>query len=116
MQIKNNLVQGANPYQQNKVGQANQAGQAGQAANSSAQQAARSGADSVQVSQEARVRSTVLTTAFSAQETRAEKVQQLREDVRNGTYKPNVRKTAENLVRDDMELFTGGERAQRNSG
>jgi negative regulator of flagellin synthesis FlgM len=66
---------------------------------------AQSRTDRVEVSSQARVRGVALAKALETPEIRAEKVNRLREQVRDGTFQPDLRKTAENLVKEDFELI-----------
>ncbi|MBG0790901.1 MAG: flagellar biosynthesis anti-sigma factor FlgM [Desulfovibrionaceae bacterium] len=73
-----------------------------------AQEAARhsgDSADSVVLSPEARLRGTALTAANEAPDIRREKVDELKRKVQDGTYKPDLKKAAANLIRDDLDLL-----------
>ncbi|MDD4732261.1 MAG: flagellar biosynthesis anti-sigma factor FlgM [Desulfovibrio sp.] len=89
-----------NPYTKQKV----QEGQ--RAKNSSATSSSSSRGDKVQLSAEARLRGAALAEAGGASDVRADKVRDLKERVRNGTYKPDIKKAAANLLRDDINLLT----------
>lgn len=65
-----------------------------------------SGGDKVALSAEAKLLGAALTTASTAPDVRAEKVRTLKEQVQAGTYKPDIRKAAANLIRDDLTLLT----------
>lgn len=98
MEIKN-LVGELNPYAKNRIDEAAKPQQAkgqGQAAETS---------DSVNVSSEARLRGAALQEAVQAPDVRADKVRDLKEKVKSGTYKPDIRKAAANLIRDDLHLL-----------
>lgn len=69
----------------------------------SAASAAKSG-DTIALSPEARLLATTVSAAGSAPDTRAEKVRDLKEQVQSGTYKPDIRKAAANLLRDEISL------------
>ena len=43
--------------------------------------------------------------AIQASDVRADKVRELKEKVRAGTYQPDIRKAAANLIRDDLHLL-----------
>jgi len=73
---------------------------------SQAGQAAQTG-DKVALSPEARLLATTLSTANSAPDVRSEKVRELKEQVQSGTYKPDIRKAAANLLRDEASLISG---------
>ncbi|MEF2145078.1 MAG: flagellar biosynthesis anti-sigma factor FlgM [Desulfovibrionaceae bacterium] len=89
-----------NPYSKQKV----QEGQRTKNAKLAEQSATESG-DKVQLSSEARLRGAALSEAGRAADVRADKVKDLKERVRNGTYKPDVKKAAANLIRDDLNLL-----------
>lgn len=61
--------------------------------------------DKVALSPEARLLGAALSTASTAPDVRAEKVRTLKEQVQSGTYKPDIRKAAANLIRDDLNLI-----------
>ncbi|NDV25144.1 flagellar biosynthesis anti-sigma factor FlgM [Desulfovibrio sp. JC010] len=61
--------------------------------------------DSVNVSSQAKLLGTARQTATESPDTREQKVRELREQVRSGTYKPDIRKTAMNLVRDEVDFL-----------
>lgn len=61
--------------------------------------------DTVALSSEARLRSTALQTAAEAPDVRRQKVEVLKEQVRNNTYTPDIKKAAANLIRDDLDLL-----------
>ena len=71
---------------------------------SQANQSARTG-DKVALSPEARLLATTLSTATSASDVRSEKVRELKEQVQAGTYKPDIKKAAANLLRDEVNLI-----------
>ncbi|CCO23993.1 flagellar biosynthesis anti-sigma factor FlgM [Maridesulfovibrio hydrothermalis] len=61
--------------------------------------------DVVNVSSQAKLLGTARQTATDSPDTREQKVRDLREQVREGTYKPDIRKTAMNLVRDEVDFL-----------
>ncbi|WP_027720960.1 flagellar biosynthesis anti-sigma factor FlgM [Maridesulfovibrio zosterae] len=61
--------------------------------------------DVVNVSSQARLIGTARQTATESPDVREQKVKDLREQVRSGTYKPDIRKTAMNLVRDEVDFL-----------
>ncbi len=69
----------------------------------SAGNAAKAG-DTIALSPEARLLATTVNAAGSASDTRTEKVRSLKEQVQAGTYKPDIRKAATNLLRDEISL------------
>lgn len=60
--------------------------------------------DKVALSSEARLLATAMNVAGASPDVRADKVRELKEQVQSGTYKPDVRKAAANLLRDEMSL------------
>jgi negative regulator of flagellin synthesis FlgM len=54
------------------------------------------------VQETAKSDSAAMSAAREAPDVRPEKVRALKEQVRNGTYKPDIQKAARNLVRDDL--------------
>ena len=60
--------------------------------------------DKVALSSEARLLATAMGTASTASDSRADKVRELKEQVQAGTYKPDIRKAAANLLRDEVSL------------
>jgi negative regulator of flagellin synthesis FlgM len=61
--------------------------------------------DKVSVSPEALLMTEARRTAQNAPDVRTEKVENLRIQVANGTYTPDSRLTAENLLREEPDLF-----------
>lgn len=100
MEIKK-LYGDMNPYSAQKL-QENQRVQQDQAAQNgtTAQQVG----DKVALSPEARLLATTMSAANAAPDVRAEKVRELKEQVQAGTYKPDIRKAAANLLRDEVTL------------
>ena len=96
MEIKN-LVGEINPYKK-RVDESAKPQQA------KPQQATES-SDTVSVSAEARLRGAALAEASTAPDIRADKVRELKEKVRAGSYQPDIRKAAANLIRDDLHLL-----------
>lgn len=62
--------------------------------------------DTVSVSQDALLLTTARSTAQNTPDVRAEKVEALRIQVANGTYKPDSKLIAANLVREEPGLFS----------
>ncbi|MDD3312318.1 flagellar biosynthesis anti-sigma factor FlgM [Pseudodesulfovibrio sp.] len=62
-------------------------------------------ADRVVLSSEARLRGAALQTANEAPDVRREKVDRLKQQVKDGTYQPDLKKAAANLIRDDLDLL-----------
>ena len=60
--------------------------------------------DTIALSPEARLLATTVNAAGNASDTRTEKVRSLKEQVQAGTYKPDIRKAAANLLRDEISL------------
>lgn len=104
MEIKK-VYGGLDPYAAQRL-QENQRAQQDQAVNrqSGAAEQQQAG-DKVALSPEARLLGTALNVANTAPDERAEKVRSLKEQVQNGTYKPDIKKAAANLIRDDLNLI-----------
>jgi len=62
-------------------------------------------ADRVVLSSEARLMGTATQTAKEAPDVRRERVDELKRKVKDGTYKPDLKKAAANLIRDDLNLL-----------
>jgi flagellar biosynthesis anti-sigma factor FlgM len=60
--------------------------------------------DKVAISSQAKLLGAALNVANSSSDVRTEKVRSLKEQVQSGTYKPDIRKAAANLLRDEMGL------------
>lgn len=97
MEIKN-LVGELNPYTKKRVEETArpQQSSSGQRAESS---------DSVSLSSEARLLGAANSEALSSPDVRADKVRELKEKVKAGTYQPDIKKAAANLIRDDLHLL-----------
>ncbi|MDR2054899.1 MAG: flagellar biosynthesis anti-sigma factor FlgM [Desulfovibrio sp.] len=63
------------------------------------------GGDRVSVSQDALLMTEARRTAQNAPDVRADKVEELRSQIANGTYKPDSRLVAESLIREEPGLF-----------
>lgn len=100
----NKVYGGLDPYATTRL-QENQRAQQDQAVNRQNSAADQSTGDKVALSPEARLLGATLTAASTAPDTRAEKVRSLKEQVQNGTYKPDIKKAAANLIRDDLNLI-----------
>lgn len=74
-------------------------------AKASGGETAQSLGDKVALSPEARLLGAALSTANASPDVRAEKVRSLKEQVQAGTYRPDIRKAAANLIRDDLNLI-----------
>ncbi len=61
--------------------------------------------DVVNVSSQAKLLGAARQTATDSPDTRGQKVKELRDQVRAGTYKPDIRKTALNLVREEVDFL-----------
>lgn len=90
-----------NPYSSQKL-QENQRVQLDQTAKDAA--GAQQLGDKVALSPEAKLLATAMGTANAAPDTRAEKVRELKEQIQAGTYKPDIRKAAANLIREEVNL------------
>ena len=101
MVIKN-IVGETNPYASKKIERPEVKGQL------KTQEAAKTSgesADRVVLSSEARLRGAALQTATEASDVRREKVDELKRKVKDGTYQPNLKKAAANLIRDDLDFL-----------
>ncbi|MDP3428630.1 MAG: flagellar biosynthesis anti-sigma factor FlgM [Humidesulfovibrio sp.] len=92
------------PYATNRL-QENQRAQQEQAVNRQSGAAEQNTGDKVALSPEARLLGATMIAANAAPDTRAEKVRSLKEQVQSGTYKPDIKKAAANLIRDDLNLL-----------
>ncbi|WP_272700648.1 flagellar biosynthesis anti-sigma factor FlgM [Desulfovibrio sp. Fe33] len=97
-----NIVGDQNPYANKKIDrpEAKEVRSARQDAKTSEETA-----DRVVLSSEARLRGAALQTAKEAPDVRREKVDQLKRQVQDGTYMPDLKKAAANLIRDDLDLL-----------
>jgi negative regulator of flagellin synthesis FlgM len=101
MVIKN-IVGDLNPYANKKIeGRRSSDQHKAQEAHKSSGEAA----DRVVLSSEARLRGAALQTANEASDVRRKKVDELKQQIKDGTYKPNLKKAAANLIRDDLSLL-----------
>jgi negative regulator of flagellin synthesis FlgM len=66
--------------------------------------AAQQSGDTVALSSTAKMLATAVSTASSSSDVRADKVRELKEQVQSDTYKPDIRKAAANLLRDEVSL------------
>ena len=97
-----NIVGDQNPYANKKIDRPESKD------TRSAQESTKSSgesADRVVLSSEARLRGAALQTASDAPDVRREKVDELKRQVQDGTYKPDLKKAAANLIRDDLDLL-----------
>lgn len=105
MVIKN-IVGGVNPYENKKVKGTEQQRVAKPDAATNAQQSTTAkAADTVSFSDEARLRGTALKSANETPDVRRKKVDALKKQVQDGTYKMDLKKAAANLIRDDLDLL-----------
>ena len=105
MVIKN-VVGETNPYAQNKKVENQRTTQTQQRAQE-ATRASTQNADKVVLSSEARLRGAALQTANETPDIRRKRVDELKKQVQDGTYKPDLKKAAANLIRDDLDLISG---------
>ena len=103
MVIKN-IVGDQHPYANKKV-ETKPPSEAQQKAQESTVKSSGENADRVVLSSEARLRGAALQTAKEAPDVRREKVEKLKQQVKDGTYRPDVKKAAANLIRDDLDLL-----------
>ena len=97
-----NIVGDQNPYANKKIDrqESKEALKTQESVKSSGESA-----DRVVLSSEARLRGAALQSAKEAPDVRREKVDELKRKVKDGTYEPNLKKAAANLVRDDLDLL-----------
>lgn len=105
MVIKN-VVGEMNPYAQNKKVENQRAANAQQQRPQEASNTSAQNADKVVLSSEARLRGAALQSATDAPDVRRKKIDELKQQVQDGTYKPDLKKAAANLIRDDLDLLT----------
>lgn len=103
MEIKK-VYGGLDPYATQRL-QENQRAQQDQAVARQNGAADQHAGDKVALSPEARLLGATLNAANAAPDVRAEKVRALKEQVQNGTYKPDIKKAAANLIREDLSLI-----------
>jgi len=99
MEIKN-LLTGLNPYERARLDKAE--GQQVKKKDESA--GAQAKGDSVQFSDEAKLRTEAFKTASSTPDVRRSKVEEIKARIAAGEYEIDSRKIAENLVRDELDL------------
>ncbi len=104
MEIKK-VYGGLDPYATQRL-QENQRTQQDQAVERQTNGADQQAGDKVALSPEARLLGAALNVANTTPEVRTEKVRALKEQVQNGTYKPDIKKAAANLIRDELHLTT----------
>lgn len=63
-------------------------------------------ADKVVLSSEARLRGAALQAANDAPDVRRRKIDDLKQQIKDGTYKPDLKRAAANLIRDDLDLLS----------
>lgn len=102
MEIQNTRTLPADPY---AASLEKNAETLARAAVERADSGASQGGDRVSVSQDALLMTEARRTAQTAPDVRADKVEELRIQVANGTYKPDSRLVAENLIREEPGLF-----------
>ncbi|WP_419787610.1 flagellar biosynthesis anti-sigma factor FlgM [Pseudodesulfovibrio sp.] len=102
MVIKN-IVGELNPYTNQKVNNKQKA-ETLQRAQESGKNSGEN-ADRVVLSSEARLRGAALQGANEAPDVRREKVDRLKQQVKDGTYKPDLKKAAANMIRDDLDFL-----------
>ncbi len=97
--IIKNLLQGTNPYDTKKIDKNRQAEAVGKGKSHTVE------TDKIHLSEEARLRSVAFSESNGADGVRKERVAELKARVANGSYQPDLYKTAENLVKQDLELL-----------
>ena len=105
MDIKKTLINGLDGYQA-KLDKAETDAKVKRARTGKGQgQGASAEPDRVSLSSEAKLRPLAKQVAMETDDVRAEKVAALKAQVENGTYQIDVRKTAENLIKEDLDLL-----------
>lgn len=99
-----NIVGDQNPYAKKKI-EGQKPTDSQQKVKQDSTQSSGSAADRVVLSSEAKLRGTALQTAKNAPDVRREKIERLKQQVKDGTYMPDTKKAAANLIRDDLELL-----------
>ena len=99
MEIKK-LLEGRGAYKQDKVERPSGAEGKAKAKGADARES-----DTVVLSEEARLRGQALQAAHLDSGVRAERVMELKARVQAGSYQADPRKVAENLLREDLDLF-----------
>ncbi len=105
MDIKN-IMKGVSPYTQSKVDKGESSDVAARVAKARANaQAESASGDRITVSSDARLVAEAARAAEGAPDVRVDRVEELRQRVKAGTYTPDARKIAEKLVQNDLEFL-----------
>ncbi len=104
MEINNRINNGLGTYENAKLEKAERERSKSSESSSSESSSSR---DTVNISDEAVLRTDALQTATSTSDVRREKVEAIKAQIANGEYTIDTRKIATNLVRDDMALLAG---------
>jgi len=99
MQIKG-LLTGLQTYEQSKIDKTRD-----KSGSNSHRAKASSDSDRITLSQEARLYRSGLEQALNADESRTDKIQELKARIENGSYEPDSRRIAEKMIREDMESW-----------
>ncbi len=75
-----------------------------QAENTVTESSTASQQDTVSLSGEAKLRATALSEATQTPDVRQEKIKELKEKVQNGSYEPDFKKAASNLLLEELQL------------
>ncbi|WP_045215299.1 flagellar biosynthesis anti-sigma factor FlgM [Desulfonatronovibrio magnus] len=97
MEIKG-LITGLQSYEQSRINKDKGRGSPGTGA-------PRSSSDRVSLSQDAKLFRTGLEQAMKADDVRADRVEELKARVKDGTYEPDSRRIAEKMIREDMDTW-----------
>ncbi|WP_028575782.1 flagellar biosynthesis anti-sigma factor FlgM [Desulfonatronovibrio hydrogenovorans] len=95
MQIKG-LLTGLQTYEQSKIDK-NKTGKGSDGSRTG------SSSDKVTLSEGAKLYRSGLEQALTADEVRSEKIEELKAQIKDGTYQPDSRRIAEKMIREDME-------------
>lgn len=103
MEIQGNIILGTDTY--GATASLEKSAEKSRQPRATAEEAAAPQGDTVTVSQDALLLTEARRTAQNTPDVRADKVESLRIQVANGTYRPDSRLIAENLIREEPWLF-----------
>jgi negative regulator of flagellin synthesis FlgM len=101
------IVNGVNPYLNPKVAGAEVREAQEQATRTAAQQTVAAG-DVVNISDTAKLQAFAAREATQAPDVRRERIEELKEKVASGQYKPDSRKIAAGIIKNDLDLLVKG--------
>ncbi|MBF0480961.1 MAG: flagellar biosynthesis anti-sigma factor FlgM [Desulfovibrionaceae bacterium] len=100
------IISGVNPYLNPKATGAEGRDATDQAAKTGAQQAAATG-DVVTISDAAKLQALATREATRSPDVRRDKVDEVKQKIQSGQYKPDSRKIAEGIVKSDLGMVVG---------